>query len=56
MEIKTLGVVGAGQMGSGIAQVCAQSGFETVVREVDQKFLDNGFGIMEKNIMEKDSY
>lgn len=50
MEIKKIGVLGCGLMGSGIAQVCAQSGFETVVREVDQKFLDNGFGIMEKNM------
>ena len=37
MEIKKVGIVGLGIMGAGIAQVCAQSGFETVVREIDQK-------------------
>ncbi|MEE2637197.1 MAG: 3-hydroxybutyryl-CoA dehydrogenase [Acidobacteriota bacterium] len=51
--IQTVGVLGCGLMGSGIAQVCAHAGFKTVVREVDQtavdaglarirKFLDNG--------------
>jgi len=34
--------VGAGLMGSGIAQTCAQSGYETIVREVNQEFLDKG--------------
>ena len=33
-EIKRVGVLGCGLMGSGIAQVCAQSGYDTVVREV----------------------
>ena len=37
-------------MGSGIAQVCAQAGFETVVREVEQKFIDKGFEAIEKNL------
>lgn len=37
-----MGVVGAGLMGSGIAQTCAQSGYETIVREVNQEFLDKG--------------
>src|SRR3989304_5792348 len=40
--IKTVGVVGAGLMGSGIAQVVAQSGYSVVVREVEQRFLDKG--------------
>jgi 3-hydroxybutyryl-CoA dehydrogenase len=44
MEIKTVGVVGCGLMGSGIAQVCAASGYKTVVREVDQAALDKGLG------------
>ena len=39
MEIKKVGVLGCGLMGSGIAQVCAQSGFNTVVREIDQQFI-----------------
>ena len=41
-NIKTVGVVGAGLMGSGIAQVVAQSGYSVVVREVEQRFLDKG--------------
>lgn len=50
MEINKVGVLGCGLMGSGIAQVCAQAGFETVVREVEQKFIDKGLGIIEKNL------
>ena len=40
--IKTVGVVGAGLMGSGIAQVVAQAGYLVVVREVEQRYLDKG--------------
>lgn len=43
MKISKVGVVGFGLMGSGIAQVSAESGYETIVREVDQKFIDKGF-------------
>ena len=43
MPIQRVGVVGFGLMGSGIAQVCAQAGYDTLVREIDQRFLDNGF-------------
>src|SRR5512142_813447 len=42
MAITKVGVVGFGQMGSGIAQVCASAGLDVVAREVDQKFIDNG--------------
>ncbi len=49
-EIQRVGVVGAGLMGSGIAQVSAQSGYETVVREVEQGFLDRGVGRIDKNL------
>ena len=42
MEVRRVGVVGAGLMGSGIAQTCAQSGYETIVCEVNQQFLDKG--------------
>ena len=42
MEIKKVGVVGCGLMGSGIAEVCARSGYEVVVVEVNQEFLDKG--------------
>jgi 3-hydroxybutyryl-CoA dehydrogenase len=42
MDIKKVGVIGCGLMGGGIAQTCAQSGYETVVREVNQQLLDKG--------------
>lgn len=42
IEIKRVGVVGCGLMGSGIAQTCAQSGYETIVHEVNQQLLDKG--------------
>lgn len=42
MTIQKVGVVGCGLMGGGIAQTCAQSGYETVVREVNQELLDKG--------------
>jgi 3-hydroxybutyryl-CoA dehydrogenase len=42
MSIQSVGVLGCGLMGAGIAQVCAQSGYRTVVREVDQAVLDKG--------------
>ena len=48
MEIKTVGVLGCGLMGSGIAQVCAASGYKTVVREVEQGFLDKGLARVNK--------
>jgi enoyl-CoA hydratase/3-hydroxyacyl-CoA dehydrogenase len=44
MEIKKVGVVGCGLMGSGIAQVYAQAGYETLVREPTQELLDKGLG------------
>jgi 3-hydroxybutyryl-CoA dehydrogenase len=42
MTIKTVGVVGCGLMGSGIAQVCAEAGYSVRVREVSQQVLDRG--------------
>jgi 3-hydroxybutyryl-CoA dehydrogenase len=48
MAIKTVGVLGCGLMGSGIAQVCAASGYTTIVREVEQSFLDKGLGRIRK--------
>jgi len=42
MSIRKVGVVGCGLMGGGIAQTCAQSGYETIVREVNQALLDKG--------------
>ena len=48
MAIKTVGVLGCGLMGAGIAQVCAAAGYQTIVREVDQAFLDKGLGRVKK--------
>jgi 3-hydroxybutyryl-CoA dehydrogenase len=48
MDIKTVGVLGCGLMGSGIAQVCAASGYQTIVREVEEPFLKKGMGRIEK--------
>lgn len=48
MKIEKVGVLGCGLMGSGIAQVAAQSGCKVVVREIEQRFIDKGFGIIEK--------
>jgi 3-hydroxybutyryl-CoA dehydrogenase len=50
MAIQRVGVVGCGLMGSGIAQVAAQSGFPTVVREVSTELLDKGLKSIEKNL------
>jgi 3-hydroxybutyryl-CoA dehydrogenase len=44
MEIKKVGVVGCGLMGSGIAQVCAEAGYDVVVREVSDDLLKKGLG------------
>jgi 3-hydroxybutyryl-CoA dehydrogenase len=50
MEIKKVGVLGCGLMGSGIAQVAATAGFDVSVLEVEQKFLDKGFAGIEKSL------
>jgi 3-hydroxybutyryl-CoA dehydrogenase len=50
MAIQTVGVVGCGLMGSGIAQVAAQAGFTTVVREVSAELVDKGLKGIEKNL------
>src|SRR5918992_2428418 len=48
MQIRTVGVLGCGLMGAGIAQVCAQSGYKTIVREVEDSFLKKGLGRIDK--------
>jgi len=50
MEIKKVGVLGFGLMGSGIAQVAASAGFMTVVKEVSPEFLEKGFKGVEKSL------
>ena len=49
-EIKKVGVLGAGLMGHGIAQVAAQSGYEVVLREVNDATLAKGVGKIEKQL------
>src|SRR4029077_16599797 len=48
MAIKTVGVLGCGLMGSGIAQVCAAAGYQTIVREIEEGFLNKGLGRVKK--------
>ena len=50
MQIKKVGVLGCGLMGSGIAQVAATAGFDVTVLEVEQKLLDKGFAGIEKSL------
>ena len=50
MNIKKVGVLGCGLMGSGIAQVSATAGFDVTVLEVEQKYLDKGFAGIEKSL------
>lgn len=47
MEIKKVGVVGCGFMGSGIAQVCAQSGYEVLIVERSEQLLEKGLAVIE---------
>ena len=48
MAIKTVGVLGCGLMGAGVAQVSAAAGFKTIVLEVNREVLDKGLGRIEK--------
>ena len=50
MEIKKIAVLGAGQMGNGIAHVCAHAGYEVKMRDIDQKFVDKGLATIKKNL------
>ncbi len=50
MEFKKICVLGAGLMGNGITQVCAQAGFEVAMRDIEQKFIDKGMDTIRKNL------
>jgi 3-hydroxybutyryl-CoA dehydrogenase len=50
MEIKTFGVIGAGQMGNGIAQVAAASGLNVIMNDINQEFVKRGFDAIAKNL------
>jgi len=50
MEIKTIGVIGAGTMGSGIAQAAAETGFKVIMRDIEESFVERGLGVIKKNL------
>ena len=50
MEVKTFGVIGAGQMGNGIAQVAAASGLSVIMNDIKQEFVDRGLANIAKNL------
>jgi len=50
MEIKKICVLGAGLMGNGIVQVCAQAGYRVAMRDIEQRFIDNGMNMIKKNL------
>ena len=50
MEIKQVMVIGAGQMGSGIAQVCATAGYDVFLHDLKKEFVDRGLAGIEKNV------
>jgi 3-hydroxybutyryl-CoA dehydrogenase len=47
MEIKKVGIVGCGQMGSGIALICAQAGLQVIARDIEQKFVQKGLNFID---------
>ena len=50
VEIKKLCVLGAGLMGNGIAQICAQAGYAVFMRDIEQRFIDGGMNTIRKNL------
>jgi len=48
MDIKMVGVLGAGSMGNGIAQVAAQAGYQVVMRDIEDRFVENGLKTIQK--------
>ncbi|MDS9472304.1 3-hydroxybutyryl-CoA dehydrogenase [Sporosarcina pasteurii] len=50
MEIKKVMVIGAGQMGGGIAQVCAQAGYDVILNDIQEESFNKGLAVMTKNL------
>ncbi|MBX9971563.1 3-hydroxybutyryl-CoA dehydrogenase [Cytobacillus firmus] len=50
MNVKNIMVIGAGQMGSGIAQVCAQAGYSVILNDLKPDFVERGLGVIKKNL------
>ena len=53
--VDTVGVVGAGTMGNGIAQVAAAAGYDVVMRDIEQEFVENGFDAIESSLSRLDA-
>jgi len=49
-EIKTVGVIGAGTMGNGIAQTAARAGLAVILRDVEERFVERGMAAIDKNL------
>lgn len=50
MKIEKICVIGAGLMGNGIAQVCAQAGYQVAMNDIEQRFIDSGMNTIKKNL------
>ncbi|MFS0635052.1 3-hydroxybutyryl-CoA dehydrogenase [Mesobacillus foraminis] len=50
MKVEKIMVIGAGQMGSGIAQVCAEAGYSVLLNDLKAEFVDRGLGVIGKNL------
>jgi 3-hydroxybutyryl-CoA dehydrogenase len=50
MGVETYGVIGAGQMGNGIAQIAAMSGLKVIMNDIKQEFVDKGLAVIAKNL------
>src|SRR4030067_1888336 len=48
MDVKVIGVLGAGTMGNGIAQVASQAGYQVIMRDIEDRFVENGLKAIEK--------
>jgi 3-hydroxybutyryl-CoA dehydrogenase len=53
MNIEKIMVIGAGQMGSGIAQVCLQAGFQVLLHDIKKEWIDRGLRMIEKNLTQQ---
>jgi 3-hydroxybutyryl-CoA dehydrogenase len=49
-ELKTIGVIGAGTMGNGIAQTAARAGLSVILRDVEERFVDRGMAAIDRNL------
>ncbi|WP_071461020.1 3-hydroxybutyryl-CoA dehydrogenase [Bacillus massilinigeriensis] len=50
MNVEKIMVIGAGQMGSGIAQVCAHAGYKVILNDLKEEYLERGIGVISKNL------